>query len=46
MFFRVEDDHCTNVGNLTAVLDDSLFYEEVEEKLKKLEKKNNTKYTE
>jgi len=37
MFFRVEDDHCTNVGNLTAVLDDSLFYEEVEEKLKKTE---------
>ena len=44
MFFRVEDDHCTNVGNLTAVLDDSLFQEEVKKKLKK--KNNNTKYTE
>ena len=36
MFFRIEEDHCTNAGNLTAVLDDSHFYAEVEEKLKNI----------
>jgi hypothetical protein len=30
IFFRMEEDHSTNIGNFTAVLDDSKIYEELE----------------
>jgi hypothetical protein len=30
LFFRLEDDHCANISNLKAVLDDSSYYRELE----------------
>jgi hypothetical protein len=32
IFFRIEDDHSTNVGNLNALLDDTFIYERLRER--------------
>lgn len=36
IFFRIEDDHSTNIGNLRALIDDSHLYTQIESQKNKL----------
>ncbi len=36
IFFRIEDDHSTNIGNLRALIDDSHLYTQIESQKAKL----------